>query len=55
MWYNAIPYFVPMNPNMYYMYYSKIKRPNPLISRIKEGYAVGVTRPEPMPTIERLM
>ncbi len=42
MWYNAIPSFVTMNVNMYYMYYSGIKGPDPLIFRRKEGYAIGV-------------
>jgi hypothetical protein len=55
MWYNAIPSFVPMNVNMYYMYYSRIKGPDPLIFRRKEGYAIGVIQPKPMPTIERLV
>ncbi len=30
MWYNTIPPFIPMDPNMYSMYYSRIKGPNPL-------------------------
>ncbi len=39
MWYNIVPPFVPMDPNMYSVYYSKIKGPNPLIFGRKERYA----------------
>jgi len=42
MWYNTIPPYVPMDHNMYSMYYSKIKRPNPLIFGRKERYVVGI-------------
>jgi hypothetical protein len=49
MWYNVILSFVPMNPNMYY---SEIKGLDPLIFGRKEGYAIGVIQPKPMPTIE---
>jgi len=44
-----------MNPNMYSMYYSRIKGPDPLISRRKEGYVVGVTQLKPVPPIEQLV
>jgi hypothetical protein len=55
MWYNTIPSFVLMDPNMYSMYYSRIKWPNPLISRRNKGYAVGVTQLKPIPLIEQLV
>jgi len=42
MWYNTIPPFVPMDPNMYSMYYYGIKRHDPLIFRKKERYEVGI-------------
>jgi hypothetical protein len=45
IWYNMVPSCIFMNPNMYSMYYSGIKGPNPLISGRKEGYAAGVTQP----------
>ncbi len=36
MWYNSIPSFVPMDHNMYLMYYSKIKGSYPFIFGKKE-------------------
>ncbi len=33
MWYNIVPSFVPMDLNMYFMYYSGIKGLDPLIFR----------------------
>jgi hypothetical protein len=55
MWYNTIPSFVPMDLNMYSMYYSRIKGLDPLNSKIKKGYATSVTQPEPMPPIGQLV
>jgi hypothetical protein len=55
MWYNTIPSFVPMDRNMYSMYYSKTKGPNPLISRRRKGYVVNVTQLEKVPPIEQLV
>jgi hypothetical protein len=46
MWYNIIPSFVPMDLNMYSMYYSRIKGPDPLISQKRKGYEVIVIQPE---------
>jgi hypothetical protein len=52
MWYTTIPSFVPMDPNMHFMYYSGIKGPYPLISRRNKGYATNVTQPKLVPPIE---
>jgi hypothetical protein len=52
MWYNTLPPFVPMGPNMYFMYYSRIKGPNPLIFQRKERYAANITQTESVPPIE---
>lgn len=38
MWYNTLPPFVPMYPNMYPTYYSKIKGLDPSIVGRKEGH-----------------
>ncbi len=46
MWYNTIPSFVPMDFNMYFAYYSRIKGHDPLISRRKERYAIHTTQLE---------
>jgi hypothetical protein len=54
MWYNIVPPFIPMDPNMYSMYYSKIKGLDPLIFKIKEIYAVGITKAKLVPPIEQL-
>jgi hypothetical protein len=43
MWYNTLPSFVPMDFNMYSMYYLGIKGHDPLISRRRKGYAIGDT------------
>ncbi len=40
---------------MYSMYYSRIKRPDPLTSRRKKGYVVGVIQLKPIPPIEQLV
>jgi hypothetical protein len=55
MWYNIVPYFIPMFPNMYSMYYLGIKGPNPLIFKRKKGYATGVTQLELVPHVEQLV
>jgi hypothetical protein len=52
MWYNTIPPFIPMVPNMYSMYYFGIKGPDPLISKGMEIYAFDITQAEPVPPIE---
>jgi hypothetical protein len=54
MWYNIIPAFIPMDPNMYSIYYFGIKGLNPFISKKRERYAVGITQAKPMPPIEQL-
>ncbi len=54
MWY-IIPSFVPMDPNMYSMYYLGIKELDPLIFRRNKGYVVSVTQPKQMPPIEQLV
>jgi hypothetical protein len=41
MWYNTIPSFVPMDPNMYSSYYFIIKGLDPLIFGRKEIYATN--------------
>jgi hypothetical protein len=45
MWHNIVPSFIPMDPNIYSMYYSGIKGPDPLNSRRRKGYVVGVVQP----------
>jgi len=40
---------------MYSMYYSRIKGPNPLISRRRKGYVVNVTQLEQVPLVEQLV
>jgi hypothetical protein len=54
MWYNIVPPFIPMDPNMYFMYYFIIRGLDPLIYRIKEIYASDTTQVEPMPPNEQL-
>jgi hypothetical protein len=54
MWYNTIPPFIPMDPNMYLMYYFRIKGPDPLISRRKEKYVSNITEAKPVPHVEQL-
>jgi hypothetical protein len=51
MWYNIIPSLVPMDPNMYPMYYSMIKGLDPLSSR-KERHVTGINHPDVVPLIE---
>jgi hypothetical protein len=55
MWYNIVPSFVPMDPNVYSMYYLGIKGLYPLISRGKKGDAIDVTQPKLVPPIEQLV
>jgi hypothetical protein len=47
-----VPSFVPMDPNMYFMYYLGFKELDPLISKRKKTYVVGVTQSKPMPHVE---
>ncbi len=54
MWYNTVPPFIPMDPNMYSMYYSIIKGLDPLISERKERYVTGITQVKLVPPIEQL-
>jgi len=53
MWYNIIPSFVPMDPNMYFMYYSKIKGLDPLIFGRKKGSIANVTQLQLVPLVEQ--
>jgi len=55
MWYNIVQTFVPMDPNMYSIHYSRIKEPDPLISIKKKAYAIGVTQSKPMLPVEQLV
>ncbi len=55
MWYNTKPYFIPMDPNMYSMYYSRIKGLDPLIFGKNKVYAVNVTQLKRVPPIEQLV
>jgi hypothetical protein len=50
-----VPSFVPMDPNMYFMYYLGIKELDPLIFGRKKTYATSVTQSKPMPLIEQLV
>jgi hypothetical protein len=54
MWYNTVPPFIPMDPNMYPMYYSRIKGPDPSIFKRKEKYVSNTTQAELVPPIEHL-
>jgi len=47
-----VPPFVPMDPNMYTMYYFRIKGPDPLISRRKERYVTNTTQTKLMSLVE---
>jgi hypothetical protein len=53
MWYNTIPSFIPMDPNMYSSYYFGIKGPDPLIFRRKEIHVVGTFQIELVPLVEQ--
>jgi len=52
MWYITIPPLIPIDPNMYSIYYSGIKGFDPLISRKKEKYASDTTQAQSVPPIE---
>jgi hypothetical protein len=54
MWYNKVPSFVAIDFNMYSMYYSRIKRPNPLIYGKKERYVASITQSKSMSCVEQL-
>jgi hypothetical protein len=43
MWYTIVPPFVPMDPNMYFMYYSGIKGFDPLLFGRKEKYVANTS------------
>jgi hypothetical protein len=49
-----IPPFVPMDLNMYFVYYFGINGPDPLIFGRNENYAIGITQTQPMPLVEPL-
>ncbi len=53
MWYNIIPSFVPMDLNMYSMYYSRIKELDPLIFGRKKGSVVSVIQPKLVPLVKQ--
>jgi hypothetical protein len=54
MWYNLVPPFIPIDPNMYLMYYSGIKGPDPLNYGKKERYPSNTIKVEPMPFLDQL-
>jgi hypothetical protein len=54
MWYNTIPPFVPMDPNMYFVYYSRINGHDPLIFGRNESYAIVITQTQLMALVEPL-
>jgi hypothetical protein len=54
MWY-IVPSSVPMDPTMYSMYYSRIKRLDPLVSKRKKGYVINAIQLEQMPPIKQLV
>jgi hypothetical protein len=43
MWYNPVPPFIPIDPNMHSMYYSGIERFDPLDYGRKEKYPFDIT------------
>jgi hypothetical protein len=51
MWYNITPSFIPMDVNMYPMYYFRIKGLDPFISR-RDRHANGINHPDVVPPIE---
>ncbi len=55
MWYNIIPSFVPMDPNVNSMYYSRIKRLGPLIFGRRKGFVACVTQPKLMPCVNQFI
>jgi hypothetical protein len=54
MWYNILPPFVPMDPNLYSIYYFGIKKLDSLIFGRKERYATSTTQTKSMPPVEQL-
>jgi len=54
MWYNTIPHFIPMNPNMYSMHNYGIKRLDPFIFGRREKYVAGITQEKLVPLVEQL-
>ncbi len=55
MWYNTTPSFVLMDLNMYSMYYSRIKGPDPLIFGRRKENAVDIIQLKQVPPIEQLV
>ncbi len=53
MWYNTLPPFVPMDPNMYPTYYSRVKRLDPSIVGRKEGHATNHNQLKSIPFVEQ--
>jgi hypothetical protein len=54
MWYNTLPSFVPVDPNVYSTYYYGIKEFDPLIFGRKEIHVAGTIQLELVPPIEQL-
>jgi len=54
MWYNTIPPYVPMDFNMYFMYYSRIKGLDLLIFGRRENYVTNTTQTKPVPLVEQV-
>jgi hypothetical protein len=54
MWYDTIPPYVPMDFNMYFMYYFGIKGPDLLIFGRREKYAANITQTKPVPHVEQV-
>jgi hypothetical protein len=52
MGFNIVPPFIPMDLNMYFMYYFIIKGLDPLISKRRERYASKTTQVKPVPFVE---
>jgi hypothetical protein len=52
MWYNPVPPFIPIDPNMHSMYYSGIKRLDPLDYGRKEKYPFDITQAKLVPLLE---
>jgi hypothetical protein len=52
MWYITIPPFIPMDPNMYSIYYFRIKGFHPLIFGRKDNYASDTTQAKLVPPVE---
>jgi hypothetical protein len=53
MWYNTLPSFIPMDLNMFFLYYSRIKGLDPLIFGRKERHVVGIIQSKLVPLVEQ--